>query len=251
MCTVTFNQQGNSWLVTMNRDERRTRHAGEPPSLWHEEQILAPRDPEAGGTWIGVRRDGTWACLLNGYEDHPRAWTPGQQAQTRGRLIPNLLRTADPTNALSPEDLADTLGFQLWLGFAGRLYTFFWNGESLKKDVLSAKDWHFTTSSSVHQADVTAKRKKAFQRWLHDGARFLPNGLPSFHVEPLGLAPDSAVLMTREHSHTKSCTQIIIGGDAPRMKYWRVEEMKSAPSTEIGFGASMVASPADQNGIET
>ena len=66
-------------IVAANRDEFQARPAA-PAAFWDDQpQILAGRDLEARGTWMGVSRSGRFAAVTNyrgGYE--PRA------AETRG-----------------------------------------------------------------------------------------------------------------------------------------------------------------------
>jgi len=52
--------------------------------------LLAGRDQRAGGTWLGVRRDGRFACVLNGGGAAPSADAP-----SRGQLVPQVLAGAD------------------------------------------------------------------------------------------------------------------------------------------------------------
>ena len=54
-------------VVAANRDEFHARQA--VPAHWGDlppyEGVLAGRDLMAGGTWMGVRRDGRWALVTN------------------------------------------------------------------------------------------------------------------------------------------------------------------------------------------
>src|SRR5512141_3427173 len=51
--------------VAANRDEFHARPA-EPARFWPDRPaILAGRDLEAGGTWMGITRDGRFAALTN------------------------------------------------------------------------------------------------------------------------------------------------------------------------------------------
>ena len=70
MCLIAFDWQpdaaaGPVFTLTANRDEffRRT---SAPLSWWEDVPgLLAGRDLEAGGTWLGVSRDGRFAALTN------------------------------------------------------------------------------------------------------------------------------------------------------------------------------------------
>ncbi len=87
-------------VIAANRDEFHARPA--EPATWGAAPpfsgILAGRDLEAGGTWLGVRRDGRWALLTNvreGGRNDPAA-------RSRGDLVPAVLNgRPDPARALA------------------------------------------------------------------------------------------------------------------------------------------------------
>jgi uncharacterized protein with NRDE domain len=74
-------------VVAANRDELYAR-ATAPADFWPERpEVLAGRDLEAGGTWLGVTRGGRFAALTN-YRD-PSAQRAG--APSRGALVADFL----------------------------------------------------------------------------------------------------------------------------------------------------------------
>ena len=82
-------------VVAANRDEYHARAA--IPAHWGDTApfagILAGRDHVAGGTWLGVRRDGRWALVTNvrdGRRNDPAA-------PSRGGLVPAILNEAATT----------------------------------------------------------------------------------------------------------------------------------------------------------
>ena len=79
-------------VVAANRDEFHARPAA-PAAFWPDHPgILAGRDLQAGGTWLGVTRDGKFASVTNYKGGHdPNA------AESRGALVTNFL-----LNSLNP-----------------------------------------------------------------------------------------------------------------------------------------------------
>ena len=75
-------------VIVANRDEFHARPAA--AAGWWDEGWLAGRDLEAGGTWLGVARDGRYAFLTNVRE--PQRQRPG--APSRGALVPRVLAHA-------------------------------------------------------------------------------------------------------------------------------------------------------------
>lgn len=78
-------------VVAANRDEYHARPTA--PAAWWEEGWLAGRDLRAGGTWLGVTREGRFAFLTNVRD--PARNDPA--APSRGSLVPAVLSSASDT----------------------------------------------------------------------------------------------------------------------------------------------------------
>ncbi len=80
-------------IVAANRDEFYDRPA-KPAHFWDEHpSLLAGKDLEAGGTWMGITREGNFAGITN-YRDMSAI---KKDAPTRGELVTNfLLNNHDP-----------------------------------------------------------------------------------------------------------------------------------------------------------
>jgi uncharacterized protein with NRDE domain len=119
-------------VIAANRDEFHARPAaaaawGDTPPF---DGILAGRDLEAGGTWLGVRRDGRWALLTNVREGGRRE--PG--ARSRGELVPQVL--AHPTPARALRDIADRgAGYNGFNLLAGTRAEAAWTSNRTPEDV--------------------------------------------------------------------------------------------------------------------
>jgi len=95
MCLILFAWQTHSeypLIVAANRDEfyaRRTR----PASWWGQAvSLLARRDEEAGGTWLGINRRGRFAVVTNVRAPNER----NPHATSRGLLVLSALQTSQP-----------------------------------------------------------------------------------------------------------------------------------------------------------
>lgn len=104
-------------ILIGNRDEfhhRATRKA----KFWTEEaypDILAGKDLEAGGTWLGLHKNGKWAVLTN-YRDLTNIKS---NAPSRGDLVLNYLKEEIPMRDYAfklREHAQDYNGFNLILG---------------------------------------------------------------------------------------------------------------------------------------
>jgi uncharacterized protein with NRDE domain len=78
-------------VVAANRDEFFRRPTAQL-SLWPDGRILAGRDLEAGGTWMGMTVDGRFAALTNFRA--PELHRDGMAS--RGRLVADFLASNDP-----------------------------------------------------------------------------------------------------------------------------------------------------------
>jgi uncharacterized protein with NRDE domain len=108
MCLVLIVWQmhpEHSCVVAANRDEFHARPAA-PAGWWPDHpRILAGRDLEAGGTWLGLTRNGRFAALTN-YRD---AEQRRKDAPSRGELVVSLLES-DATVAESLAHLSGISG---------------------------------------------------------------------------------------------------------------------------------------------
>lgn len=108
-------------LLAANRDEFHARPAA-PAQFWHEApRLLAGRDLVAGGTWLGVTRDGRFAAVTN----HREASHTVAPLTSRGHLVRDYLLggtpAADFLRALH-RHAGNYAGFNLLLGDAGQLW---------------------------------------------------------------------------------------------------------------------------------
>ncbi|EIJ42138.1 hypothetical protein BegalDRAFT_1239 [Beggiatoa alba B18LD] len=109
-------------IIAANRDEFHAR-----PTLaahfWSDApNLLAGRDLQNGGTWMGITQQGQFAALTN-YREAQQ--TPSLPSYSRGLLVSDFLRTSQTltayiTNCLQQADLYK--GFNLLLGNLQQLY---------------------------------------------------------------------------------------------------------------------------------
>jgi len=110
MCLILLGWQTHSeypLIVAANRDEfysRRTR----PASWWGQAvSLLAGRDEEAGGTWLGINRRGRFAVLTNVRSPSER----NPHAPSRGLLVLSALQTAQPMHEWLDECISRAQSF--------------------------------------------------------------------------------------------------------------------------------------------
>jgi len=114
-------------LVAANRDERRDRPAEPPAQTGADPAVTAPRDAEAGGTWIGYNDAGLFVGVTN------RPMTDPAAERSRGLLVDEVLREPDARSAVTlveravEEDGYD--GFNLVVADRTAAFLFEWDGQ--------------------------------------------------------------------------------------------------------------------------
>lgn len=110
-------------IIAANRDEfykRKTKKA----HFWKEApKLLAGRDMEAGGTWMGVNKEGRIAMLTN-YRD---PFNIKEKAPSRGFLVSDFLKTDENTGkylSQVEQNASAYNGFNLICGTPDQLYYF-------------------------------------------------------------------------------------------------------------------------------
>lgn len=128
MCLITFAYKAHptyKLILAANRDEfyaRPTRAA----QFWENEnlpKILAGKDLEAGGTWMGLSKSATWSALTN-FRDPANI---KENAPSRGDLVLNFLKGNDSGNAYLSQvkkKANEYNGFNLLIGDRKNLYHF-------------------------------------------------------------------------------------------------------------------------------
>ncbi|MET3697894.1 uncharacterized protein with NRDE domain [Bacillus oleivorans] len=134
MCLILFAYRSHpkyKLIMAANRDEFYKRPTA-PAHFWEDEpHILAGRDLEKLGTWMGVTRTGTFAAVTN-YRD-PKEETEGKRS--RGELVAAFLK-----DNMNPEPYLQTLargtlypGFNLLTGNPNELYYYSNIGDKIQK----------------------------------------------------------------------------------------------------------------------
>jgi uncharacterized protein with NRDE domain len=97
VCTLTLAWQvfaDAPVVVAANRDELRDRPSEPPARIADDPAVVAPRDAEAGGTWVGYNEHGVFVGVTN-------RWVTGLAGErSRGLLVRDALRRDDAETAV-------------------------------------------------------------------------------------------------------------------------------------------------------
>lgn len=234
MCTVTWFVGSDGIELFSNRDERRTRLREGAPREYeqHGALFLAPRDGEAGGTWITANEFGVALCLLNNYQ--ARIAPPADQVRSRGLLVLDLADCSSldevSMRSAAPE-LARYQGFRLLAiepDSAPRLIE--WDG-ALRRE-LDAPNAPLV-SSSVDHVGAERVRTDLYRSLATTGAaRDAHLAYHANHAE--GPGPLS-VCMHRPDAETRSLTHVVISPHEVSMRHG----LGAPCSTPLGAALSL------------
>jgi uncharacterized protein with NRDE domain len=133
MCLIGLRIDANGdCLIAANRDEFADRPT--QPLQWWDEGFLAGKDLRAGGTWLGLHRDGRFAAITNVRD--PSIREAALPRASRGLLVTQYL-----SNVISAEDylqelhagLASPAPFNLLVGKLGPQPSLWWLGGRVRQ----------------------------------------------------------------------------------------------------------------------
>ena len=130
MCTLTIAYRSLAdapIAVAANRDEQYARPSVAPAAIDEGPRVVAPRDEEAGGTWIGYNEAGVFVAVTNRWTD---AELTGERS--RGLLVRDALSHTDAGAAARAVEAAleahEYEGFNLAILDAADGILFEWDG---------------------------------------------------------------------------------------------------------------------------
>lgn len=225
MCTLSWLPHPDGYSFWHGRDERTTRLPAEPPSVVRRGGLraLAPRDGDAGGTWVGVNERGLTLGLANLYPPEGIVAAGGMLPKgkvTRGRIVDELLAAPDAKEAarrLDDMDLPLFAPFTLAVlepGSAPRLHR--WDGTELGRRTVETPGLLLTSSGGGRRVEEI--RQAEYER-LAPGPRPDAEAIDRLHRTHIPGLPADSFCMHREEAETVSLTRVEVRADGIRMIY--------------------------------
>ncbi|OWY23210.1 hypothetical protein C7N43_15165 [Sphingobacteriales bacterium UPWRP_1] len=183
MCTLTYLPLNkHSFIATSNRDEQPGR-AANGLTLTHNNngvQLLYPKEPQAGGTWLATANDNRLACILNGaFERHHR--NPPYR-RSRGLLLLDYFDYPDTSDFLDNYDFTQIEPFTLVLYDKGNLTEMRWDGEMQYIQSLQPDLPYIWSSATLYTPEARALRNLWFTQWLNENHPFTVPQILQFHT---------------------------------------------------------------------
>lgn len=221
MCTVTWIQSGDRYSLFCNRDELRARQPSRPPAVHPggATRFLAPKDGDAGGTWIAVNELGLSLCLLNDYSATARL--AERDFTSRGHLVTELIQAGDLDQLAAAWSAIDPSRYRpfklLALAPAADAHLLGWNGEvpSHTTSLVTAP----LCSSSFDEAGATRARSDLYPELATRDPTDLRRSHLRFHQSHRPQRGPYSVCMHRPDAVTVSFTVVEVDPDEVSMAY--------------------------------
>jgi len=219
MCTVIYIPNNKKVLFASLRDESPARARAIAPEIYTKGNIsfLSPKDPMAGGTWIGTNNSGNTIILLNGgFENHSRKDT---YLKSRGIIVSELLATESPVEEWKLIDMEGIEPFTLIIWSDEALFQLVWDGIQ-KHEIIQDKNIpHIWSSSTLYNTAIKKHREELFWQWIVEepfvSKQSVLNFFKTFTNEQNGF-----IMNRDEKIKTLSYTSIEINDNNTTMSYY-------------------------------
>lgn len=233
-------------VVAANRDEYYARPTA-PADYWEDAPgLLAGRDLEGGGTWLGISRGERFAALTN----YRRGGGRIENAPTRGRLVSDfLVSQATPGDYLQPlaASAAAYNGYNLLVGDHDCLWWFSTHGGAprmldagiyaVSNDLLDTPWPKVLRGKQGFEALLAARQidKPAMFDLLMDRHTAEDDALPDTGI---GLAQErvlSSIFITAGDYGTRSSTLVLVGADGDVEFHERTHEPGTPATSTVTY----------------
>lgn len=250
MCLIVWNWQPRSetpLVLLSNRDEYHAR-AALPMHWWANDaalplgNILAGRDLQAGGTWLGVSRNGRLAAITNFRSGN----TGREDVRSRGELVTQFLHSRLSAAAFLQDLLSQCAAYNPFnlLVFDGT--TLMGLESRHARIVLLQPGWGGVSNADfntpwpkLHRLRTQAQALPAphnMDAWhgqalqlLHDRTPAATHELPQTGIAPALEHALSSIFITLPHYGTRASTVVTVGGT---VRMTEQVHTPSAPTTE-------------------
>jgi uncharacterized protein with NRDE domain len=197
MCLIIFAHRVSAQyplLIAANRDEYHQRPTT-GSSFWPDHpQLLAGRDEQLGGTWMGITRTGRFAAVTNFRDPAASTAAPRSRGELPLNFLTGTLSTPDYLAGIVSE-AGEYAGFNLLLGEPGSLWYFSNSGEQQGPVELSPGIYGLSNASLDTPWTKVTRGKTLLSRILEVDE-------PISHDHLLGLVNNKSLAQPEQLEHT-------------------------------------------------
>ena len=220
MCTATYIPLAKGgFVLTHSRDEKTVRPSAHPPKVYVQggQEIIFPKDPQWGGTWIASSAQ-TTVCLLNGAFEAHQQQPPYRHS--RGLVPFHVFNYKSVDDFLRQYDPGGLEPFTLLLAQTKRLVEVRWTGERLFVQDKSPDQPHIWSSVTLYSPDIIEKREGWFGTWQQQNPQPAVSNIRQFHLLGGEGDAENAIRMNRHGVlMTLSLTSVVHRPEATDILY--------------------------------
>jgi Transport and Golgi organisation 2 len=220
MCTVSFIRTNGKTIITSNRDEQVIRLAIEPQKYAiNNKNLIFPKDPKAGGTWIVTDENNSVLVLLNGAEE--KHIQKSNYKKSRGLIVLEMMGNKSVIDSWAEINLENVEPFTLVFFQENKLYQLRWNEIEKSHLDLDINKFHIWSSSTLYSKSIQEKRTKWFYDFLEDKTSVSEDNMLDFHLNREHENQEIGLVINKNNQlKTLSITQIIIESVTSKMRYF-------------------------------
>ncbi|SFS69545.1 NRDE family protein [Lutibacter maritimus] len=233
MCTVSFVQLKDSFVLTSNRDEKTTRPTISPKIYTDKSiKLMYPKDEKAGGTWVVAKNEGTAIVLLNGaFENHKKKTN---YLKSRGLVLMEMIKASNPIGYFFSISLKGVAPFTLIVFQNNKLVELKWD-EKQKYDLEhSISESHIWSSSTLYNRSQRELRTQWFENFSAKNNPMSPEKILSFHKNTQPKNKKYGLVINRDDNiKTLSITQLLLKNNRIEMTYVDLENKEFIEKTSF------------------
>lgn len=177
MCSLSYLPTKEGFILSHNRDELPQRESSS--TIKEGLDFYFPQDLKAGGTWMGVHKNGWSACLLNGGSvPYPRKLP---YAKSRGTVILNFLENLNLED-FQKQSWDGLEPFTLILARTGELWQLHHDPLENHWQRLNPDEAHFWSSTKLYHPNIREAREARFRNWLQSTESINRKSVQAFHL---------------------------------------------------------------------
>lgn len=220
MCTVSYIPANGSVFLTSNRDEKKWRSVAIHPEFYscQSGKLVFPKDPDAGGSWIGAHEAGHAIVFLNGARQRHEKKPPYRLS--RGLVLLNLLDDLSPVSKFESISLENIEPFTAVIFDGQHLFQGRWDGVKKELIELDSSQPHIWSSCTLYTDEIIEKRSSWFDEWIQKHPQPAEEEILHFHLFTGDGDNRNDLRMNRDgNEFTVSVTSMEITAEKVNMKY--------------------------------
>lgn len=222
MCTLSYLPKSDgSFYFTSNRDEKLARAKAILPQVYQHgmNQLLYPKDAQAGGTWLVASSKGYLLCLLNGGVVKHVSSPPYRKS--RGLILLEFFKYPSAKAFIKSANFEGIEPFTLIIKGPNSFHELRWTGITLLVKELDALQPAIWSSVTLYEPAVIAAREEFFKQYFGQLKETQLEDVINFHqFKGNAEMPHSILMNTLPQTQTLSISALQVNLDHVMFNYF-------------------------------